>query len=51
MVMPTGKVITKGKFKRVTKRCIRRTLRSISKEEKESLGGLMFQTEYDTLKN
>jgi phosphoribosylamine-glycine ligase len=51
MVMPTGKVITKGKFKRVTKRCIRRTLHSMSKEEKEYLGGLKFKPEYDTLKN
>jgi hypothetical protein len=49
LTMPTGKVVTEKKFKRVTKKSIRKTLRQMTKEEQNSLKGLKFEVVIDTI--
>ena len=48
ITMPTGKVVTEREFRRVTKKAIKKSIRQMSKEEKNSLKGLNFEVVVDT---
>jgi len=47
---PTGMKIKQRKFNRITKRIVRNAVRSISKEDLNSLKGLKMDVVYDTIK-
>lgn len=47
---PAGRKITQRKFNRITKRIVRNAVRSLSKEELNSLKDVRMNVAYDTIK-
>ena len=50
-ITPSGKKVTERKFDRVTERAIKKSLRKLTNEERQSLEGLKFEVVIDSTSN